>query len=313
MAGLAAGVALALGQTASGAGVALRAQADRARVHVGEPVRYTLILERPQSVEVAWPQLGVVWGPFTVEQTGERPPVRRGEMVTETRWYRLVSDTAGAHTIPAPAATYRDAAGQAHEARGEPVVVTVESLLPADWRAADIREAKPLIRTLPLGWLALAAGLLAVVVGVLAWRGRRAGLFASPSPPPRSAHLIALEELERLRGERLPQQGAYDAYYVRLTAIARAYLERRYALRAPEMTTEEFLRAAAEGERLSAEHRCLLQAFLLHSDLVKFARYQPSGQEAEEAFTAARRFIEETIPVAAAPAAGPGPRAHAVS
>ena len=83
---------------------------------------------------------------------------------------------------------------------------------------------------------------------------------------------------------------------MRLSGIVRTYIEARFGLKAPDMTTEEFLQVTSNAQALSSSHRRLLQEFLERSDLVKFARYEPSRHEADEAFEAAHRFIQDTVP-----------------
>src|SRR5205823_13096562 len=118
----------------------------------------------------------------------------------------------------------------------------------------------------------LAAMLVAFVLHHTLNRPKR----AAPSAPRRPPHEIAAAELERLRGRRLVEQGAFKEYYSALSDIVRRYLEHRFQLRAPEMTTEEFLLATARDGRLVAAHRRLLGEFLVESDLVKFARHLPT-------------------------------------
>jgi hypothetical protein len=45
---------------------------------------------------------------------------------------------------------------------------------------------------------------------------------------------------------------------------------------------------------LSLEHKGLLRDFLVTSDLVKFAKYQPAETEASLALTSARRLVDQT-------------------
>jgi hypothetical protein len=116
-------------------------------------------------------------------------------------------------------------------------------------------------------------------------------MVAPPSPP---AHVIALTALDALRARHLPEDGAFKEYYSALTDIVRGYLEGRYRVRAPEMTTEEFLVASSRDGRLSVAHRRLLGEFLSESDLVKFARHLPSLGDSDRAYGAARRFVDET-------------------
>ncbi len=72
------------------------------------------------------------------------------------------------------------------------------------------------------------------------------------------------------------------------------------------MTTEEFLHVVSSDQALSLDHRRLLQGFLERCDLVKFARYEPSRSEADEAFEAAHRFIQDTMPSTEPTAASAG-------
>jgi hypothetical protein len=81
---------------------------------------------------------------------------------------------------------------------------------------------------------------------------------------------------------------------VRLSAIVRTYVEGRFRLRAPEMTTEEFLQAAQSSRELPAEYRSRLNEFLREADLVKFARHVPTMEQGERAFDAARDFVTRT-------------------
>src|SRR5262249_34141795 len=102
--------------------------------------------------------------------------------------------------------------------------------------------------------------------------------------------------LVELKRRNLIAAGAFKEYYSTLSDIVRAYLEQRFRLRAPEMTTEEFLLTTAREGRLEPVHRRLLGEFLSESDLVKFARHLPTIADSERAWTAARRFVDETAP-----------------
>ena len=113
----------------------------------------------------------------------------------------------------------------------------------------------------------------------------------------RSAYDDAVAKLVSLEARGAPNATDADAWFVELSSIVRTYLERRYVIRAPELTTEEFLLVAAG--RLSAEHRTLLEAFLERCDRVKFAGYRPDSEESLSALNAARAFVEDTREAAA--------------
>ena len=85
-----------------------------------------------------------------------------------------------------------------------------------------------------------------------------------------------------------------DPWYVELSDIVRRYVEERFSLRAPELTTEEFLLEAGRSSELSSNHRSLLSDFLERCDRVKFARYSPGADESREALEVAARFLAES-------------------
>src|SRR5207302_7789553 len=91
----------------------------------------------------------------------------------------------------------------------------------------------------------------------------------------RSAYDEAIAKLRALETLGAPSADTADAWFVELSSIVRAYLEHRYVIRAPELTTEEFLQEAARASSLTGEHRALLTQFLERCDRVKFAGSRP--------------------------------------
>jgi len=112
-------------------------------------------------------------------------------------------------------------------------------------------------------------------------------------PPPRPAHLIALEQLAALKEKKLWQQGRIKEYYSEATEIIRRYFENRYDIMALEQTTDEImheLKKHRHAEKVWAETERLLR----RADLVKFAKYQPGIDEHEETLVVAFDLVEKT-------------------
>jgi hypothetical protein len=184
--------------------------------------------------------------------------------------------------------------------------------LPAEAASAPLRaalgELDPDVGG--IGWLTLLgiASLVAVagsasVLGYRSWRARRR------IERQRSAYDEAVARLRELENAGPPDDTAADAWFVALSAIVRHYLEQRYEIRAPELTTEEFLQVATARPELSGDHRGLLRSFLERCDRVKFAGYRPDADESLATLKAARGFIEDTRlrePIAVAVARRPG-------
>ena len=107
---------------------------------------------------------------------------------------------------------------------------------------------------------------------------------------------IALDELNHLSQKKLLDQGFFKEYYSALSDIIRSYFERRFNVKAPEMTTEEFLWSLEGSQDLLSEQKATLKKFLNSCDIVKFAKYVPATEEARASFTFAKQLVEQTAP-----------------
>ncbi len=140
-------------------------------------------------------------------------------------------------------------------------------------------------------WL-LSAGIFLVL---LFWLARHFSKRATPQPVviPKPAWETALLALQVLEKAGLIGQGRAKEYYSSLSGIVRGYIEERFDVRAPEMTTEEFMEAIRHSEKLTTDQRGFLKDFLNASDMVKFARFAPSGDDMRQVMALARTFVEE--------------------
>ncbi len=118
-------------------------------------------------------------------------------------------------------------------------------------------------------------------------------VIKAPEAPKRPAHEIAIEQLEHLQQEKLWQQGDFKMYYTHLSDIMRAYISNRWNFDAMESTTDEIMRSNT-ALQLSADNFNRLKNTLTLSDLAKFAKYTPLGNENEQAMTDAFIFVNET-------------------
>ncbi|MBI3783542.1 MAG: hypothetical protein HY270_09085 [Deltaproteobacteria bacterium] len=283
---------------AAPAAVKLVASLDRKEAMIGDPLRYTVEISAPAGTELMVPVLSGGVGEFTITDFGDLPTRNDNGRLTVTRWYTLTCFNAGERKVPAPKVKYKAADGELKEVEGNEASVTIVSLLARDKSATDIRDIKP-PEEVPFDWrpYGLGVAMLLVLIGIgagfyfLLNRPKKAYVV-----PPMPAHEIALAALRKLHARRYIEEGRFEDFYVELSAIIRNYLEDGFHLRAPEMTTEEFLGAAGRDARLNANQRRLLSEFLSQADLVKFARHHPTLDDTEAAFAAAKRFVEETRP-----------------
>jgi hypothetical protein len=104
----------------------------------------------------------------------------------------------------------------------------------------------------------------------------------------------ARQQIAALVADKLIPQGRVQEFYYRISGIVRGYIERRYEVLAMEMTTEEFLTAAATDARFGERATTELNRFLGACDLVKYARHEPASAEADALLQTAGEFVERT-------------------
>jgi hypothetical protein len=266
-------------------------------------VTLTLTVTAEEEVELLMPEFGEALDRFLILDFVPRREPAEGGGVVASQKYRLQPPTSGSHSIPPILIEFVDRRpGQRPAPEGQDAYelltprldFEVESVLP-DSATQELKPPlgalQPLNRTAARRWLPWSLlGLMLAAAPLVVWYWRRSRHRARR----RSAYEIARGRLDRLLRQPLPAGSQIDNFFVELSDIVRHYLEDRFELRAPELTTEEFLDAVSGSPDLSREHQELLQQFLRQADLVKFAGLQPGQSDIQRALQAAVRFLDET-------------------
>lgn len=287
-----------------------------AKPRLGDALVVTLDVHAEAGVRVQMPAFGEALGRFSITDFTPRSRTLEDGGTRASQRYTLQAPMSGRQRIPPLRVEFiderpdhaSDGGPQTRELLTDEIPVSIASVLQDDDSAKALRgplgrlaeRADPGPLTRHGSWAAGALAIVALLLG-LRWWSRRAVERARLS-----AFDVAMRRLANLEARGLPSAGQADAWYVELSGIVRRYLEDRHGLRAPELTTEEFLREARRADALSASHQDLLGAFLEGCDRVKFAAHEPTADESEQALAAARRFLEETrieAPATSAPAA----------
>lgn len=162
--------------------------------------------------------------------------------------------------------------------------------------ADEMRDAKPPV-DIPFHFAFILAILLALLGGGLLWfflhLWMRRGSKARNQPLAKDPWQKACEQLEALIHSDLLAKGNMKEYYLRLSGIIRRYFEEQFSIKAPEMTTEEFLIHLKGSTDLTAQQKDILKEFLTSCDIVKFAKYAPGTDEVQGSTRLARRLIDE--------------------
>jgi hypothetical protein len=183
--------------------------------------------------------------------------------------------------------------------------VTVRTV-PLD-TTGEIRDVKPPF-SIPISleeilmYLGIAAAVTALgYLGYRVWdKRRRARAGEEYVPPPRPAHVIALEELAILKEKKLWQHGLIKQYYSEVTEIFRRYIENRFHQPALEETTDEIL-SGLSATGFPDDLLGTVAMILRRADLVKFAKHQPSITEHEEILATVYTVVDRTRVVALSP------------
>jgi hypothetical protein len=264
------------------------------------PIHLRLTAESRAGVAVDLPFQQHALGRFKVSSY-DRAERRHGDTRIQVQNYLLEAPSSGRHRIPAFRLEVQPATA-AGSAPAKPTEVLTEEI-PLEVAEIDVDVTN---RTLPgsrgplpvevggwpwYAWVGIALGAVWLALGVvvaLRLRKRRAVRLKI------SAYDTAVARLRALAQRGAPDAADADAWFVELSSIVRRYLEARYEIRAPELTTEEFLDEARRAAELTPEHRELLSSFMARCDRVKFAGYRPDADESNATLNAARGFVEDT-------------------
>ena len=269
-------------------GVSFRIEGETKAVDPGRSLFLTVEARAPAAKDVRLPDLRERAVGFSlVEENASEPRTEKdGSRVQSVEW-RLV---------PEPCAK---------EYRLKPLVVADFYTPPLDFEPPAARESvtggmevDPEKDLPPLSWklvgwiLAALAGLAALVFGV--WQGLRL-LVRRVKEHRMSPIERAWVELDRLLRKGLPGRGRYKDFYVELTMVVRRYVQRKYGIKAPHLTTEEFLREVSSGSSQVSglmSNTDSLRKFLESADMVKFAGVEATPEMADEATDSAKGYLK---------------------
>ena len=170
--------------------------------------------------------------------------------------------------------------------------------MPVDTATFQLHDIKDQMRypitfreTLP--WIG-AVLLLAALTVLLVWWIRRRRSEAAGTQKKDPAYIVALRELDKWRGDKFWAPDKQKAYYSGITDALKTYIEDRFGVDAPEMTTAELFDALKQAEDLPADLREELRGVFECADFVKFAKHTASDEDNARALPTAVRFVTST-------------------
>jgi hypothetical protein len=286
---------------AAGDAPTVTARTEKAEAHVGDAIPFTITSIGPRAMPVVLPA-NLDLGPFSeLSRTLEEKDLGDGKMSRAFN-LKIAAYEPGDVEIPSVELTYFGQDGTVKSVQTQPIPITISSLIAnePEPKLKDNAASMPVVQRDYL-LLYIAGGLTAAGLGaaIALWVRRRLRNRkpARPPDPPRPAHEVAMEKLDRL-GTLLGEGGDLRPFYFQLSEAIREYLGGRFGFDSLEMTTEELVaamrRVPLESSRgvVSSE----IEGWLSSCDLVKFAKVSPSPEQARGSLETAIRMVEATRP-----------------
>lgn len=273
-------------------GVALSVSSDSTQVDPAESIFLRVELSVPRGRSADLPDLrDRVKGFSLAEDFAEEPQTASDGSVTKVANWRLVPEPCADVYKVRPFAVLADGGRVSfvvgpvyfeNPPKREPVTGEME---------ADPKKDLPPLSWKFVGWVTAALAAVALAFAGI-WFAVR--FLARKVKEHRMSPIErAWVELERLLKKGLPGRGRYKDFYVELTMVVRRYVQRKYGIRAPHLTTEEFLRAAADSAAgVAMGNTDSLRKFLESADMVKFAGVEATPEMADEATDSARGYLK---------------------
>ena len=276
--------------------VSVRTGIDKEAIYIGDKIKYFIEVETVKEIEISLPDFGENLSEFSIKDFDSSEGGYFGKKKLK-QWYILDTFETGIFTIPAVVVKYRTTGEEEwKEILADEVKIEVLSSLDEKAMKGDIKDIKGPVSYWDKTYIYIILGIVAAIalilfIIIILQKRRKIKEVAIPSIP---AHEIAYEALKKLMGKEYLSTGKVQEFYFELSNIARHYIEDRFKLKAPEMTTEEFLTTLKKSEVLNSEQKSLVKDFLSHCDMVKFAKYLPQKKEIDSSYESAKNLVDQT-------------------
>ena len=141
-----------------------------------------------------------------------------------------------------------------------------------------------------IGAVLLVLLVLGIVVLVRRHKARLSGEGKSDDPP----YVVALRKLDRYRGDKYWAPEKQKIFYSGVTDTLKEYIDRRFGVDAPEMTTAELFDAIKAEKDITPGMYASLKELFERADFVKFAKMVVPDSDNAAVLPLAVKFVTET-------------------
>jgi hypothetical protein len=260
-------------------GVSVHASIDRDKILIGEPIELKLEAKVPSGSSPLWFPLDTI-PHFEFIDTGKIDSTVTQGSTTYRQVLSVTSFDSGRWVIPALSLQMN---GRYYLTDSLPVSVAFSNFDPnQDYHdIKDILEVyNPAVQY--INWVVAGITLISLIGFIYFLRKSRL-----PSRQVLTGYkeldpfTEAMESLELLRKEHLPEKGEVKLYYTRLNDVIRKFISRRMGYATMEKTNEELI-LQVKQTGLPHDELIKLAQVLRMSDVVKFAKYVPASEDNEQ-------------------------------
>ncbi|MBN1898929.1 MAG: hypothetical protein JW827_09140 [Spirochaetes bacterium] len=282
-----------------GAGpLSVKTEVDKSVAHIGDLIRYRILITYEKDIKVDLPPSGVKLGSFEIIDYNVSDEDQEGVFAKKLE-YILSAFNLGEFEIPPLDITYLNRKGQKGWVQSEPIIIKI---IPVPSRADDKDDIRDIAGTEDMPareWLYALFSLF--ILGISSWLiycllekiSKRKERTEQPLIPSIEEDIQALERINDLLKKNYLSQGKIKQFYFELNEILRYYLHRRYSIPTMERTSYEILEEI-KSQLYSKEVFKNLCYFFDESDMVKFAKYIPAKAQINQIVPLARNIINRT-------------------
>jgi len=282
--------------------IVVKSSPDTSSILIGDQIGFSVSATIPSGIEASLSTMtDTLTGKIVILGRGDRDTIKSPDgKLTVTDRYLITSFDSGTYSIPPFYAEYisGDSLKRIYSDYSF-LRVDRPDITPQDTTDVIFDIVPPLTAPVTFSeivpWLVIALISLAVIYLLARFLPRNPlRKFVRPPAPVEPAHVIALRELYKLRDEELCQKGEVKEFYSRLSDILRRYIDNRYGIMSPELTTDETVRMLQKAAVTTHDQMSLVKELLSVSDMVKFAKYLPQSEIHERSHKDGIRFVELT-------------------
>ena len=279
-------------------GITVQAVLDKNQILIGDQIYFTIKARIPAGAKITLPVFkDSIASKIEIVETPKTDTVKKAGLYEINQRYLITSFDSGNHVIPSLKIPLF-INGVNDTMHTQDILLFVSSIPIKSKEVFDIKPPfdAPFYIWEVLKWVLLGLLIIAIIIfAIIYFKKRRRGeKIFSIRKVKEPAHVIALRELDKLKSEKIWQQGKAKIFHTRLTDILRQYIEARFNILAMEQTTDEILTDLQKTDFSEKTLFSSLKILLQTADMVKFAKSEPLPEENDSCLAMGYDFVQKS-------------------